>query len=531
MNNAPVKSKPGMLRVVPFIGVLLAVAVWNGHWFATLNGLDHRYGVWLWVYGVKAGVESVGSVFVMFYILVALRYRSRAVDPRVSDGPNSAWSEVAVLYLCCDDLQEAALETLARFCTQTSARLVVHDDSSSAAARLAVDRLCDRLRFRFDVDVEILRRPARGGGKPGAVNHAVQALGSTVDFVLLCDSDSFLPPADTSLERALACFREPGIAVVQFRNTGVAAEYEHAGYRILSESVDFYDVFTSFMDRYGWSPFLGHNALIRVSAFREVGGFTPGQLADDIDFSVKLRMAGYCIRYARFVAAGERHPLSYPALRRRTEKWAYGCTQILLRWGAKVLLTPSLSAGEKATFFLTVGYYHFQSLLLLYLTLFYLVLPIHDPMMGGTASLLVSAALILLLTFIPSVTYFLRAGRLRSWPAHAAVWGLTYGSQDFVILSAIVRCLFRRPLSWAPTNAAVSPRDVRGVALEICFGASILVIAALQHPALLLLPTTGLFAGKFLVASRLNSWMWRPEIEAIPHPSIDSFTARGDSCV
>lgn len=194
------------------------------------------------------------------------------------------------------------------------------------------------------------------------------------------------------------------------------------------------------------------------------------------------------------------------------------------------MLTPSLSAGEKATFFLTVGYYHFQSLLLLYLTLFYLVLPIHDPMMGGTPSLLVSAALILLLTFIPSVTYFLRAGRLRSWPAHAVVWGLTYGSQDFVIVSAIMRCLFRRPLSWAPTNAAVLPRDVRGLAPEICFGASILVIAAVQHPALLLLPTTGLFAGKFLVASRLNSWMWRPGIVTITHPSVSSSTARGDSC-
>ena len=115
MNDAPVKSKPGILRVVPFIAVLLAVAIGTGHWFATLNGLEHRYGVWFWVYGVKACVESVGSVFATFYIMVALMYRPRAVDLQVPDGPTPAWSEVAVLYLCCDDLQEAALETLAGF--------------------------------------------------------------------------------------------------------------------------------------------------------------------------------------------------------------------------------------------------------------------------------------------------------------------------------------------------------------------------------------------------------------------------------
>ena len=531
MNFVPVQIKPGILRVVLFIAAVTALAVWNWHWFATLNGLGNRYGVWLWVYGLKAGVECVSSVFAMFYILVALTYRPVAPEPGINDGPRSDWSKVAILYLCCDDLQEAALETLAQFCSQAGARLVVHDDSSTAAARLEVEQVCDRLRFRFDLDVEVLRRPVRGGGKPGAVNHAVEALGSRVDFVLLCDSDSFLPVAGASLDRALAYFSDPRIAAVQFRNIGVAGAHEPAGYRILSEAVDFYDVFVTFMDRYGWSSFLGHNALIRLSALREVGGFTPGQLADDIDFSAKLRVAGYHIRYARMVAAGERHPLSYPALRRRTEKWAYGCTQILLRWGAKVLLAPSLSAGEKATFFLTVGYYHFQSLLLLYLTLFYLVLPFRDPMMGGTASLLVSAGLILLLTFTPSVTYFLRAGRLRSWPAHAVVWGLTYGSQDFVILSAILRCLFRRPLSWAPTNAAVSPRDARGLPLEVWFGTSILVVAAVQHSTLLLLPTTGLFAGKFLVASRLNSWMWRRGIDTIPHPPMNSSTLRGDSCV
>jgi hypothetical protein len=303
------------------------------------------------------------------------------------------------------------------------------------------------------------------------------------------------------------------VAIVQFRNIGIAAQPEGAGYRILSESVNFYDVFVSFMDRFGWSPFLGHNALIRVSALREVGGLTPGQFADDIDLSAKLRMAGYQIRYARFISAGERHPISYQALRRRTEKWAYGCTQILLRWGIKILLSPLLNGTEKGTFFLTVTYYHFQALLLFYLTLFYLIIPFDDPFMGGTQSLLISAGLILLLTFLPSITYFLRGGRLRSWPAHVVVWGLTYGSQDFVILSSILRCVVRQRLTWVPTNTALSAQRCRWLFCEFCFGAAIVLVAAQQHPGLLLLPTTVLFAGKFLAAPWLNSWIWRRQRE------------------
>src|SRR5689334_21762174 len=101
MNFAPVKIKPGILRVVVFIAAAMILAVWNGHWFATLNGLDHRSGVWLWVYGLKAGVESVGSVFAIFYILVALTYWPVAVEPGVTDGPRPDCSKVAVLYLCC----------------------------------------------------------------------------------------------------------------------------------------------------------------------------------------------------------------------------------------------------------------------------------------------------------------------------------------------------------------------------------------------------------------------------------------------
>lgn len=104
--------------------------------------------------------------------------------------------------------------------------------------------------------------------------------------------------------------------------------------------------------------------MLRVSTIHSVGGFTPGQLADDIDYSVKLRLNGYRVVYARNIVGGERHPESHEALIRRTHKWAYGCTEILIRWGWQILTAPKIRALEKLTFFSTICYYQLQGLLL-----------------------------------------------------------------------------------------------------------------------------------------------------------------------
>jgi cellulose synthase/poly-beta-1,6-N-acetylglucosamine synthase-like glycosyltransferase len=342
----------------------------------------------------------------------------------------------------------------------------------------------------------------------------IKQISPEAEFILVCDNDSFLPNSDF-LGVASRHFVDPLVALVQFRNVGQVFTEDNTGYKILSISIDFYDAFVSFMDRFGWSPFLGHNAILRVSAVRDVGGFTSDQLADDIDYSVKLRLGGYRIHYAREIASGERHPGNYRALRRRTRKWTYGCTQILLRWWKSVLGSTKLTLADKLTFFLTVGYYHFQLLLLIYLIIFYLFLPFYDPVMGGTISVMFSACLILFFTFLPSITYFARNKKLLEWPLVAALWGFTYGSQDFVMLEAVSRCVFRSVVIWTPTNGNIEKFKTVHFLPDIVFGTLILIIAITKHPSLLLLPTTILFAGKFLVSPFLDKLMFSDHSRAV----------------
>ena len=499
------------LRSVLFAGVVLALGCLDLHWLLSLNALGGRTGLWFWVYTLKAAIELLASVYAVFYLLVALSYRPKH-DESGTLVAGASSGNTCVVYLCCDDFDLEAVDSIALFCVLTGCSFLIHDDSSSEYIRRRVDDAVARFRADCRLEVQLLRNHHPKGGKPGAVNHAVQALKPSVDYLLLCDSDSHLLLGAAAFQKAFLMFADPAVAIVQFRNCGYTSGDDSLGYRTLSGSVDYYDAFVDFMDRFGWSPFLGHNAILRLSALRQVGGFTPGQLADDIDLSVRLRLAGFTIRYAAFASAGERHPTSYEALRRRTAKWSYGCTQILLRWGASVLLSRRLTAAEKVTFLLTVSYYHFQALLLVYLATFYVVLPLDSIFGAALGPLLVSASLILFFTFLPSITYFSRNGNLLSWPSAATRWGLTYGSQDLLVAMSIARCVFHHKLKWVPTNAPISSEKQSLFLQEVYLGAAIVVAAAVTRPALLLLPTTALFAGKFLISPWLNSLIFQPHI-------------------
>lgn len=530
---------PGRSRVVSqdrlrsMAGVYLLGVFWA---FGLLNGLwTKHWDAWTVVYFIKTVIEVAVAAFLAFYVLVAWRYRAPrqrrqgfcagSVDSPIRDdasepstaaatgelrccGALSQASRTAVVYLCCDDLDVLALESIVTMVGGTGIDVIVHDDSREPAARREVDAVVADLRGRSGLPIEVIRRANRVGGKPGAVNGLIERLDPNIEYIVLCDSDSFFYDSSWP-ELILPLFSDPQLAIVQCRNVGHVVPEDAEGYEVLSSAVGFYDVFVSFVDQFGWSPFLGHNAILRVSAIRQVGGLTPGALADDIDLSVKLRLQGYGIRYARNVVCGERHPVSYEALRRRAQKWAYGCTQVLLDWSWPLLKSRDLSFAEKTTFALTVGFYQLQTMLLLYLGICYIVLPFRESPAMTLLHVAVSAGLVLLLTFLPSLAYFARTGRLRAWAKAALWWGLTYGSLDFVTSTAIVRRLLRRRLPWVPTNASHAGLALWRVCPELCFGLAIVIVAAVQHPVALLVPSTGLFAAKFLVPPLLNRMVFR----------------------
>jgi len=215
--SAYVMYGPARRTAVFCIGSLVFLSCF--YLFGVMNALWHRpLDGQAILYWMKTGIETIACGYAVFYLTVACTYRR----PGIRDGTTRSqqyYPNVAIAYLCCDDLDGAALSNIAAVCEKYQSRLIVHDDSGSEENRARVDRLVGDIADQHAHPIRLLRRPVKNGGKPGAVNHIVGQLLPDVEFLLICDSDSHLPTSDF-LEDALSHFQSPDVALVQFHNRG-----------------------------------------------------------------------------------------------------------------------------------------------------------------------------------------------------------------------------------------------------------------------------------------------------------------------
>ena len=411
---------------------------------------------------------------------------------------------MAILYLCCDDLDIEALESLAKLHYDGTLYLIIHDDSKSHSTRVQVDATAQRLRGQKKWEVMVLRRPLREGGKPGALNYVLEQTAHLYEYFLLCDNDSTAQDCLT-IEKALPYFQDENVAIVQCRSVAVdSPEYSPVN-RLLSRSINAFHVFFSVQSKFGWQPFIGHNAFLRTRAVREVGGFTPGFFSDDLDLTVRLNLKGYVVAYAPEIWIGEKHPPSYTSFRKRSYKWAYGCMQTLKAHAASVLTSPRFSLAEKLSFFQFAGFYVGQTVLLLYLAVTFLIVPLFmsNYPMSLTASL-IAGSVIIALIYLPTLVYFAKEKKLTDSLYSLVAFGLVYGATDFSCARGVWDCLWNRDKEWIPTNCKSQGHSNVGLVAEAFYGTLLLSVPALSFPALMYLPCAYLFAGKFLFGPALS---------------------------
>ncbi len=444
----------------------------------------------------KLVTELVFSLPAATMILVAVVYLFRPGRPRKYLEPRER-PPIGVIYLCCGDFDRDALASLARLQYDGDVYLVIHDD-----ARLpdrGVETLVATLPVRPNLRVHILRRPEHTGGKPGAVNYVLREVGHQFEFFLLCDNDSHaLDPG--CLTRLLAPMADPAVAAVQARNVAIDDRDYGAVNRVLCQAIDVFHLFLDIGQRFGWTPFVGHNALVRRRALEEVGGFTPGCFADDIDLTVRLNLRGQRVVYAGDVSFGEKHPPSYAAFRRRTYKWARGSAQVLRQHALAVLRSREMTLAEKWGFFTFIGFYTQQTLLLLYVAALYLAGPFVLPRSNfNLAATVMAGSIIPVLIFLPVLVFALRHGRLRTLPAFLATCWLGYGATDFPTARGTLGGLLRRrERAWVPTNTIPADGITTPLLLEAGFGVLLLLLPLLVFPPLLATPLTFVIALKFL---------------------------------
>ncbi len=420
----------------------------------------------------------------------------RRTEPLI---PSASRPRVAFVYLACEDVDEEALGSLARVHYDGPLFVIVHDDSRTHEGREMVSRAVERFRENCARPVILLRRPVRRGGKPGAVNWVIERTAFLHDYFVLLDNDSFVMTPEF-IPGAITHFNNPSVGAVQFRNRGLSSPREPAMQRLLASAVDAFDVFVRWYAFTGLMPFLGHNAMVRTARFREVGGLAEGVFSDDIDFTVRLAMEGQRVVYEPRIEFGERHPASFGAFRRRCQKWAYGCMQILGRHLVPALRSGRLNAGQKLWLIEFACFYAFQSLLLPYLLLAYVAAPLTGAtaMIGTPASLLLGGT-ILAAIMAPTLAYFSAHGRVREWWRSAWCCALVYGASCFATARGVAEYATGLSKEWIPTNARREEKMLWLATLgESAFGALLFVIPLAIRPEILMAPSSQIFVAIFL---------------------------------
>jgi GT2 family glycosyltransferase len=411
---------------------------------------------------------------------------------------------IGILYLCCDDLDRSALESLLALRYHGKVYLIIHDDSRSPAAQTEVDSMVEHVRRSSHFQVLLLRRSDKQGGKSGAVNYVLRKTGHLYPYFLLCDNDTTVVDP-IAIEKALPHFQNNRVAIVQCRSVAVDSPDYCTVNRFLCRSTDVFHLFLTVCSRFGWRLFIGHNALLRTKAVLQVGGLTPGFFSDDLDLAIRLNLQGHSVVYAPHIRIGEKHPPSYDAFRRRTYKWSYGCMQMLKAHAKTVLTSPQFCLAEKVSFFYFTGFYVGQTILLLYLAVSFLIAPFY--LQEASSNILVNllvGTVIVVLVYLPTCTYFLKNKVLRTSVGSVAMCGLVYGTTDFACVAGVWDCLRGKKRRWIPTNAANQEFSRWGLLLEAAFGLLLLCIPLLLFPPMLYLPCAYIFVGKFLFGPAIS---------------------------
>ena len=249
-------------------------------------------------------------------------------------------SKVALLYTTMNDV---APERLLAVRQEYPCDVYVLDDSSDPTARQTVDEIARERGF------VVVRRSQRRGFKAGAVNDWFREHGQRYDFLVLLDSDSYLPP--DWVEEALRYAEEP-------TNGSVA---------IFQGLINIWNLDTRFvrtispmsrMGQFVWERGLanelnavfcyGHNVLLRTAALQPLGGLVEGYVSEDFATAVVLAERGWLSRFVP-LHTYEAVPENLRGFLKRQRKWTRGAMEFFDFVGP----SRRLARGQKLLLFET----------------------------------------------------------------------------------------------------------------------------------------------------------------------------------
>lgn len=307
----------------------------------------------------------LGAVFYLLVVVSLIPLSYTAVNfftylftsgeglPEVSSVDDSS---TAVLYVTFNDVMPRAVEQNTRNMSYPVDKWILSDST---------DPDCREKENQF-VDWQVFRRSGRRGGKTGILNDWLDEYGDRYDYLVVLDSDSVMGMGSVDrLVRKAEHDENSGIAVFQSR-IGIHSMFQETGFaEVLGRGVEWSTkINPSVMKRvYGANNYWGHNALIRVSALQEVGGFDEEHLSEDFALSVDLSRNGWRTVLTE-VPSFEGFPADLDALRERTTRWVQGTRETV-----PLLFSSEASLGARAAVAAPIMFYGVTPVLLLMLLL------------------------------------------------------------------------------------------------------------------------------------------------------------------
>ncbi len=187
-----------------------------------------------------------------------------------------------------------------------------------------------------DSRIKVVCRPTTNGGKAAATNYALQF--ATGQIIGIFDADHSLAP--DLVRRAVAHLQSHTVGCVRGRCRIINRRQNFLTHLVTLERdvVERLGIVGAF--RYGgFANFGGGHGFFRRDIFNQLGFFDEKVLTEDIEFSVKLHLAGYSIISDPHMQSFEEAPPTLIAWFQQRKRWSRGWMQI-----ARIHAGPIVSA-------------------------------------------------------------------------------------------------------------------------------------------------------------------------------------------
>lgn len=238
-------------------------------------------------------------------------------------------------------------------------QIMIGDDSNQPEISAKIDAFA-----AANPGVEISRRGDNAGFKPGNLN--VMLPKATGDYLLILDSD-FLPKPDFLKRLVVPVIKDPTLAGAQAAWKIINVHDNHSTLMGTGIVNIIHVVILPFLKAVTKScVFCGSGELVKKSYLIEHGGWTPGALTEDVDYSLRLITEGRRIAYVEDLQVRCEVPYTPGDLFRQQMRWAYGVMRAFMTHGPKLFLSRTIQKRTKfAAFCFGGGYVMITCLLLL----------------------------------------------------------------------------------------------------------------------------------------------------------------------